>query len=62
MLHAPVPTVGVLPARVTEVNPQVADPVWSGPAFEVVGFWLNVITTSSVEAVHGLFDIVQRKV
>ena len=27
MLHAPVPTVGVLPARVTVVNPQVAAPV-----------------------------------
>ena len=26
MLHAPVPTVGALPARVTEVCPQVAAP------------------------------------
>ena len=38
MLHAPVPTVGVFPARVTDVNPQVADPVWSEPALEVEGF------------------------
>ena len=27
MLHAPVPTEGALPARVTVVNPQVAAPV-----------------------------------
>ena len=38
MLHAPVPTVGVLPARVTMVDPQVEDPVWSAPAAAVVGF------------------------
>ncbi|MBI3365435.1 MAG: hypothetical protein HY033_11050 [Ignavibacteriae bacterium] len=36
-LHPPVPTDGVFPARVTVVNPQVAAPVWSGPAFAVVG-------------------------
>ena len=62
MLQAPVPIVGVFPARVTLVKPQVAEPVWSTPAFEVVGFWLKVITTSSVDAVHGLFDIVHLKV
>ena len=62
MLHAPVPTEGLLPARVTIVNPQVDDPVWSAPALAVVGFWLNVITTSSVDAVHGLFEIVHLKV
>ena len=38
MLHEPIPTVGVLPAKVTEVNPQVEAPVWSGPALAVVGF------------------------
>ena len=38
MLHAPVPKVGEFPARVTLVNPQVADPVWSGPAAAVLGF------------------------
>ena len=27
-----------------------------------VGFWLNVITTSSVDEVHGLFEIVHLKV
>ena len=37
MLQAPVPTEGVLPARVTEVNPQVEAPVWSAPALAVVG-------------------------
>ena len=62
MLQAPVPTVAALAARVTDVNPQVAELVWSVPAFEVVGFWLKVITTSSVDAVHGLFDIVHRNV
>ena len=62
MLQAPVPTVAALPARVTEVKPQVDDPVWSVPALAVVGFWLNVITTSSVDAVHGLFDIVHLNV
>ena len=62
MLQEPVPTVGVLPDNVTVVNPQVAEPVWSRPAFAVVGFWLNVIITSSVDAVHGLFDIVHLKV
>jgi hypothetical protein len=61
MLQAPVPTVGVLPPRVTEVNPHVVEFVWSEPALEVVGFWLNVMTTSSVD-VHGLFDIVHLKV
>ena len=62
MLQAPVPIDAALPASVTDVNPQVAELVWSVPAFEVVGFWLNVITTSSVDAVHGLFDTVQRNV
>ena len=34
-LHAPVPALGVLAARVTWVRPQVAMPVWSGPALAV---------------------------
>ena len=37
-VHAPVPTAGALPARVTCVKPQVAAPVWSGPAVAGVGF------------------------
>ena len=38
ILHTPVPTVGVLAAKVTSVSPQVAAPVWSAPAAAVVGF------------------------
>jgi hypothetical protein len=37
IVHAPVPIAGVLAARVTVVKPQVAAPVWSGPAFATVG-------------------------
>ena len=48
MLHAPAPTVGVLPARVIEVNPQVADPVWSSPALAVVGVPLTVVAVDDV--------------
>ncbi len=62
IVQAPVPTVGVLPESVTDVNPQVAALVWSDPAAAVVWFLLNVITTSSVEEVHGLFEIVHLKV
>ena len=62
ILQAPVPAEGVLPARVTEVKPQLAAPVWSGPALAAVGFLLKVITTSSVEAAHGLLEIVHRNV
>ena len=61
MLQAPVPTDGVLPFNVKVVNPQVADPVWSAPALAVVGFWLNVTTTVSFDAVQGLFDMVHIK-
>jgi hypothetical protein len=55
-VHAPVPTLGALAARVAEV-PQM---VWSGPA-AALGFWLKVTFTSSVEAVQGEFETVQRK-
>ncbi len=58
MLQDPVPTVGVLPARVTEV----AQTVWSGPAFEVLGLAASEINTSSVEGVQGAFEIVHRSV
>ena len=61
MLQAPVPTAAVLPARVIVVNPQVVALVWSGPAAAVVGFWLKVMVTSSVDAVHGLLDMVHLK-
>ena len=47
MLQAPVPTDAALPARVADVNPHVVDPVWSVPAADVVGFWLNIMPTSS---------------
>ena len=60
--HKPVPTDGLFPAKVTVVTPQVEEPVWSAPAFDVLGFWLNVITTSSLDAVHGEFDIVHLNV
>jgi hypothetical protein len=57
-LHAPVPTDGVLAAR---VNPPL-QLFWSAPALAVVGLATNVITTSSVEAVQGELLIVQRSV
>ena len=37
ILQAPVPTDGLFAAKVTLVNPQVDDPIWSAPAFAVVG-------------------------
>ena len=43
MLHAPVPSVAALAARVTVVRPQVDVPVWSGPALAVVGAAITVI-------------------
>jgi hypothetical protein len=48
-VQVPVPTMAVFPARVV-VEPQI---VWSEPAADVVGTSLLVMTTSSVEAVHG---------
>ena len=56
--QAPVPTVGVLPAKVTEV----AHTVWSGPALEAVGLAVKVITTSSVEFAQGGLVIVHRRI
>ena len=58
MDQSPVPLVGVLPASVTDV----AQTVWSGPAFAVVGLPVSVITTSSVEFAQGAFEVVHRKV
>ncbi len=60
-VQTPVPTVGVFAAKVTVVKPHVAAFVWSAPAFEVVGFWLKVMFTSSVEEVQPGLEIVQRK-
>ena len=56
--HAPVPTPGALAAR---VNPPL-QLFWSGPALEVVGAPVTVITTSSVELVQPALLIVQRRV
>ena len=46
ILHAPVPTIGVLAASVTVVIPQVVEPVWSVPAAATVGAALLVSVTS----------------
>jgi hypothetical protein len=48
MLQAPVPTEGVLPARVTVVNPHVDEPVWSVPAAAVVGAAFTVTVPTPV--------------
>jgi hypothetical protein len=58
ILHIPVPTIGVFPAKVAEV-PQI---IWSGPALALVGLAVRLMTTSSIEAAQGAFAIVQRKV
>jgi hypothetical protein len=59
MLQAPVPTVGVLPARVTDVKPQVAEPVWSVPALEAVGVALRVVAVDDLaDAAVQLFELV----
>jgi len=58
MLHAPVPTVGELAAKIKEV----AQTTLSAPAAATVGLALRVMTTSSVEAVHGALEIVHRRV
>jgi hypothetical protein len=62
IVHVPVPIVGALPASDVPVSPHIETPVWSGPAFAVVGFCWNVITTSSVDEVHGGLLIVHLKV
>ncbi len=62
MVQVPVPTVGVLAARVVEVVPQVPAQVYNAHAAATVGFRLKVMSTSSKEAGHGEFVIVQRRV
>jgi hypothetical protein len=61
MLQAPVPApaAGAFAARAIDVAPQVD--VRSVPAFDVVGLRLKIINTSLVD-VHGLLDMVHRKV
>ena len=46
--QVPVPTDGVFPAKVTDVKPQVAAPVWSGPALATVGGGFTVIVAVPV--------------
>src|SRR5258707_768712 len=57
-IHAPVPTVGELPARVAVVEQTVS----SGPAFAVVGGASRVITTVSRDEGQLALVIVQKKV
>src|ERR1051326_81391 len=56
-VHAPAPTVGVLPANVAVA----AQTVWSGPAFAVVGVSSLVIVTVSADGGHDPLVIVQTK-
>ena len=56
-LHAPVPTAGVLAARVAEPVLQMA---WSLPALAVVGGWLMVTVTLAVLGVQAPLLMVQR--
>ena len=61
ILHAPVPTEGVFPAKVTDVTPQAGD--WSAPANATDGNApAKVITTLSVEVVQVPLLIVHFKV
>ena len=48
-VHMPVPDVGVLAARVTVESPQVAVPVWSGPALATGGAgWTVMVKVTGV--------------
>jgi hypothetical protein len=58
IVHAPVPTVGVFPAKVVDI-PQTA---WSEPAVADVGLSLLDRTTSSTLVQEAPFEIVQRRV
>src|SRR5260221_11332722 len=60
--HAPVPTTGVFAAKVVEVNPHIAAPLWSGPASATVGFCWNVMPTSCGVGTEGAFLFVPGKV
>ena len=57
--HAPVPTDGEFPDSAAL---PVLHIVCVEPFVAVVGFWLNFTSISSKDAVHGAFEIVQRKV
>jgi hypothetical protein len=58
MLQDPVPTGGVVAPNVAEVE----QTDWSVPALAALGLAVNVMTTSSVDGVHGGLEMVQRKV
>ena len=57
MLHEPVPVVGKLPLRFTELIPHVVAPVRSGPAFAEVGAVAKVISTSSLNELHAFVTV-----
>lgn len=61
LTHNPVPAVGALPAKKVEAVPVVAQSVWFGPAFEMLGVLVPTILITSVVATQGAFEIVQRK-
>jgi hypothetical protein len=58
-VHVPVPGDALLPASVTVVSPQVAAPIWSGPAFAVGATGETVIVTFDDDGAQGLLVIVQ---
>ena len=57
--QAPVPTVAALAASVALGT--LKHNVWLGPALATVGKLFTVIVTFELEAVHGLFEMVQAK-